>query len=110
MEQQKLPNVNIVIVMGIASIVLCWCYGILGLILAVVGLILANKATSTYKNNPELYSDYGTLKIGKVLLIVGIILNILFILFVIWIISIVGWENLQNQELMQERLEEYFNQ
>ena len=36
MEQQKLPNVTLILVLGIASIILCWCYGVLGLILSII--------------------------------------------------------------------------
>lgn len=31
MEQQKLPNATIILVLGILSIVTCCCYGIVGL-------------------------------------------------------------------------------
>ena len=108
MEEQKLPNVTVILVLGIASIVLCWCYGVLGLILSVVGLILAASSKKAYLQSPENYSDYNTLKTAKIIAIVGLVLNILFILFIVYIISLVGWEVLQSgdQELIQEKMEE----
>ena len=111
MEQQKLPNTTLIIVLSIASILLCWCYGILGIILSVVALILANTSKKVYVQNPELYSDYGTVKTGRVIAIIGLILSLLTILFFVWIISIVGWDLLmsQDQELIQERMNDYFN-
>ncbi len=41
--QIPLPNATTVLVFGIISIVLCWCHGIFGLILAIIALVLANK-------------------------------------------------------------------
>ena len=112
MEQQKLPNVTIIIVLGIASILLCWCYGVLGLILSAIALILAAGSKKIYLQNPEDYSDYGTLKIGKIIAIIGLILNILLLLFVVWFIASVGWEVLQSgdQELIREKMEELLGQ
>jgi hypothetical protein len=112
MEQQKLPNGTVTLVMGILSLVGCCFYGIPGLIFGVIALILAGKSTSLYKENPELYSDYGNVKIGRVLGIIGIVLSIFYLLCLAWMISIIGWEVLQSgdQELIQEALEEYFNQ
>ena len=111
MEQEKLPNSTLILVFGILSIVTCCCYGVLGIIFGTVALILANKATATYNENPENYSDLGNVKTGKILSIIGIILSILFILFLIWIASVIGWELLQSgdEELIRERMEEYLN-
>ena len=108
MEQQKLPNATLILVFGIISIVTCCCYGIIGLIFGIVGLILANKATKIYAVNPSNYEGYNNVKLGKTLSIIGIVLNILVIIFFIWIISIIGWDALQDEELMRERMEDYF--
>ncbi len=108
MEQQKLPNATLILVFGIISIVTCCCYGIIGLIFGIVGLILANKATNIYAVDPSNYEGYNNVKLGKTLSIIGIVLNILVIIFFIWIISIIGWDALQDEELMRERMEDYF--
>lgn len=112
MEQQKLPNVTVILVLGIASIFLCWCYGILGLILSVVALVLAGSSKKSYLQSPEDYSDYGSLKTAKVIAIIGLILNVLFLFFIIWMISVLGWEVLQSgdEELIRERMEELLGQ
>ncbi|MEJ1223399.1 CCC motif membrane protein [Sediminicola sp. 1XM1-17] len=111
MEQHKLPNATLIIVLSIASIVLCWCYGILGLILSVIALILANKSANLFKANPEMYTDYNSVKTGKVLAIIGLVLNIMVILMFIWVISIIGWDAImsQDEELIRERMEDYLN-
>ena len=42
--KQPLPNATAVLVLGIISIVGCFCYGIVGLICGIIALILASKA------------------------------------------------------------------
>lgn len=106
MEQEKLPNGTLILVFGILSIVTCCCYGVLGLIFGVIALVLAKKATDLYKQNPEMYSDYGNVKTGRVLAIIGIVLSVLYLLMTIGVISFFGWEAMNNPELMQERMED----
>ena len=65
MEKQQLPNSTLILVFGIVSIVTCCCYGIIGLIFGIIALVLASKATKLYVANPDLYSDYNNVKIGK---------------------------------------------
>ncbi|MDO1514186.1 CCC motif membrane protein [Maribacter confluentis] len=112
MEQQKLPNVTLILVLGIASIILCWCYGILGLILSIIGLVLALNTTKLYNANPNDYTNYSALKTAKLVTIIGLVLNILFLLFMIWFIMWIGWDVImsQDQELIQERMNELLNQ
>jgi hypothetical protein len=61
-----------------------------------------------YALNPSIYEGYNNVKLGKTLSIIGIVLNVLIFIFFIWIISIIGWDALQNEELMRERMEDYF--
>ncbi|GAA5085752.1 hypothetical protein GCM10023210_06860 [Chryseobacterium ginsengisoli] len=101
---QKLPNATVVLVLGIVSIVTCCCYGVVGLIAAIIGLVLANKDLALYKQNPTEYSNYGNLNVGRILCIVGIVLNVLSVIYYIYIISSVGMDALSNPELLQERI------
>ena len=110
MEQQKLPNANLVLIMGILSIVGACCYGLPGLIFGLIGLIVGVKDTKTYKQTPENYSNYGNVQAGKIMAIIGIILSLFMIVTVIYILSLIGWDALQDPELMQERLEELRSQ
>ena len=110
MEQQKLPNSTLILVFGILSIVTCCCYGIIGLVLGVVAIVLASKATQLYLANPEGYTGYSNVKTGKILAIIGIILSVLYLLLIVWIISIFGLDSLQDQELLQERMREFLEQ
>ncbi len=107
MEQQKLPNSTLILVFGIISIVTCCCYGIVGLIFGIIALVLANKATKLYAENPDMYDGIKNVKTGKILAIIGIILNVLYLLFSLWAISTFGWEALQDPDQMRELLEQY---
>ena len=80
-----LPNSSTVLVLGIVSIVLCWCHGIIGLILAIIALVLANKDLALYSQNPELYtqSSYNNLKSGRTIAIIGLVLAGLFFLLIV---------------------------
>lgn len=106
MNQQKLPNATASLILGILSIVGCFCYGLPGVILGAIGLILANKDEKLYKQNPSLYSDYGNLKAGKIMSIIGLVLGLLSLAIMVFYIAYFGWEVLSNPELMQEKLKE----
>jgi len=106
MEKQTLPNSTLILVFGILSIITCWCYGVLGLILGIVALVLANKAIALYKTAPENYLGFGNVKAGKIMAIIGIVLSVAYLIFIIWAISYIGWEAIQNPELMQEKINE----
>ncbi|UOK41930.1 MULTISPECIES: CCC motif membrane protein [Flavobacterium] len=108
--QQKLPNATPVLILGILSIITCCCYGIVSILLGGVGMYLANKDIKTYNENPSGYSNFNNIKTGKILCIIGIVLGVLYLIMVAWIISTFGWEALQDQELLQEKMREYFGQ
>ncbi|MEO6731071.1 MAG: CCC motif membrane protein [Ferruginibacter sp.] len=89
--QQNLPNATTVLVLGIISIVGSFCYGIVGLICGIIGLVLANKDRKLYNETPELYSSssFGTSNAGRTCAIIGIILStLIMVVFIIWIVII----------------------
>ena len=90
--QQTLPNSVGVLVLGILSIVFCWCYGVLGIILGVISIVLATGATKLYQSNPNAYSlaSYKNMKAGKVCAIIGICCGALFIVYIIIMVAIFG--------------------
>ncbi|MEZ4875450.1 MAG: CCC motif membrane protein [Flavobacteriaceae bacterium] len=78
MEQQKLPNATAILVLGILSIPFCCCFsGVGGLVFGIIALVMSKKATTTYLENPELYTGYQNVKTGKTLAIIGIVLSAL---------------------------------
>jgi len=106
MEKQKLPNGLIVLIFGILSILTCCFYGIPGFIFGVVALILAKKDLTIFYENPEMYANVSQIKTGRVLAIIGIILNVLYISLVVYFISVIGYEALQDETLLKEAIRE----
>lgn len=104
MEQQKLPNETAIIVLSIFGIICCWCFG-LGLIPSVIALVLAVNAQKLYRENPDMYTNSSTIKTGKILAIIGIVLGLYSIGSVIYQISTVGWEVMMEQS--REMMEQY---
>lgn len=90
--QVPIPNATGVLVLGILSIVLCMCYGIVGIILGIIALVLSGKGNALYKENPSRYtlSSYNNLKAGKICAIIGTILSVLMLVYFIVIIAFIG--------------------
>lgn len=88
----NLPNATAALVLGIISIVGAFCYGIIGLICGIIGLVLANKDRRLYQAAPELYSpsSFSTSNAGRVCSIVGIVIGSLFFLIIIIYLIFVG--------------------
>ncbi len=77
---------------GSLSIVFCFCYGIIGITLGIIALIMGNKAIKLYLNAPESYSEssYKNVKAGKTCAIIGLCLSSIYIIFLIIYIGILG--------------------
>lgn len=85
--QQHLPNATIVLVLGIVSIVLCFCCGLFGVISGIIGIVMANKDRRLLQTNPGAYTDSSikNLNAGRICAIIGTILSSLYLLFsIIW--------------------------
>ncbi len=99
-QQETLPNATTALVLGILSLIFCFAYGVPGLILGIIGLVLANKDRALYNINPTAYSknSYNNSNAGRVCSIIGICLSLVFILFVAAILifgfALGGFENI----------------
>jgi len=78
-----LPNATAALVLGIISIVGAFCYGI-GIILGIIGLVLANKDKKLLEANPDVYSQgsVSNLKAGRICSIVGIVVGAVFLVII----------------------------
>jgi hypothetical protein len=87
-----IPNSTAVLVLGIISIVTCFCYGLPGLICGIIALILSNKGFQAYRENPNAYSSasYSNLNAGRICAIIGVSLSGLYLLWVIIMFVIYG--------------------
>lgn len=86
-SKRQLPNATTVLVLGIISIVTSFCYGIVGIILGIIALVMAKKDLELYKENPEEYDGYSNLNAGRICAIIGLSMgSLFFIFFLIYII------------------------
>jgi len=83
--QIPVPNSVAVLVLGIISIVSCFCYGIIGIICGIIALVLADKGKNAYNSSPEDFtlSSFNNLKAGKICAIIGVSLSALYLIIVI---------------------------
>ena len=80
MDQQKLPNATISLVLGIVSFIGCCCTsGFGGVILSGIALFLAKKDEKKYAENPEAFSNYSQVKTAKIIAIIGMILGLIIV-------------------------------
>lgn len=84
-QPANLPNATASLVLGIISIVGAFCYGVVGVICGIIGLVMANKDRKAYQATPELYSasSFSTSNAGRVCSIIGLILGSLFVIIMI---------------------------
>jgi uncharacterized membrane protein len=93
MEQQKLPNVTLGLVLAIVSFLCCCFAGIPGALVAAVAFFILRKDEKKYMENPEIYSNYSQLKTAKIVAIIGMVIGVLYFLLSIYnIYQMGGWE------------------
>jgi hypothetical protein len=90
--QSSLPNNTAVLVLGIISIIGCFCYGFPGLICSIIALVLAGKDKKLYLQNPAAFTpaSYSNIKTGRVCAIIGLSLSAIYALVVIILLIIFG--------------------
>jgi sugar phosphate permease len=103
----ELPNATAILVLGIISIVGCFCYGTVGLICGIIAMVLASKAKKLVEINPDMYSEGSVknMKAGRTCAIIGLILSALCLLFFIAYLVFFGtvlmssgeWQELMNR-------------
>jgi hypothetical protein len=106
MEQRKLPNATISLVLGIISFIAC-CFssGIGGVLLSGIALFLANKDKKLYDANPDDYDNYSQVKTAKIIAIIGLVLGgIILLVFIGAMVAFGGYSGYQEwvTEQMQQ--------
>ena len=98
-----LPNSTTVLVLGILSIVACWCFGLVGLIMGIIALVMAGKAGKDYMDYFGQYSEssYKNMQAGKICAIIGTCLSaIAFVYYMVYalimgaIFSFIPWKEI----------------
>ncbi len=100
MEQQKLPNAQISLILGIISFVACCCSsGLGGLLFSGIAFYLAKKDEKLYNENPDGYSNFSQLKTAKTVAIIGLVLAVIaFGMAIFQIVAAGGWEGYMEQQ------------
>lgn len=99
-SQIPVPNSTLILILGIASIVTCCCYGLIGIICAIITLVLAKTAKQTYEADPSLYtpSSYSNVNAGRVCGIIGLAMSAVYIVMIIIVMIVYGVAALANPE------------
>ena len=99
MNQNKLPADPLSLILGILALVIgiagCCCYGItaiIPLIMAIIGLVSANKSLREFGENPEAYNaqSRSNVNTAKIINIIAIVLNGLVVLFALAALAFYG--------------------
>ena len=85
-----LPNSTLVLVLGILSIVTCWVYGLIGVALAIIALVVSKKSIEQYNQSPDEYEGYGNLKAGRVMSIIGLVLSGIYFIIILIAFVLLG--------------------
>jgi hypothetical protein len=90
--QRDVPNATAILVLGIVSIVGCFCYGIIGLGCGIAALVMASKSLAEYNQNPSGFTNasYNNAKAGRICAIIGTIISGLAVLYWIFWAFVLG--------------------
>jgi ABC-type Fe3+ transport system permease subunit len=109
MEQQKLPNVTIALVLAILSI-LCCClpYGAGSILLGGIALYLVNKDKKILESsdNPDSFTNAKQLGTARIIAIIGLIIGVILLILAVYL-SVSGQDQVwvDYLEQMQRELE-----
>lgn len=91
-NKRDLPNASAVLILGIISIVGCFCSGLPGTICAIIALVLASKDKKLLQENPLAYTENSikNLESGRICAIIGLSVSALFIIGAIIYLVFIG--------------------
>jgi multisubunit Na+/H+ antiporter MnhG subunit len=102
--KEKLPHSQAALILGISSIITaCCCYGVVGIILGVIGIMQANKAVAVHNQDPDLYTGINNANTGKTTSVIGIVLGVIVIIVYLYMLNSGQYEIMMEQ--YQEMLE-----
>ena len=81
--RKPLPNATTVLVLGIISIPTSFCYGIVGIILGIIALVIAKKDLRLSKEFPGEYDGVENLNAGRICAIIGLSIGSLFFIIMV---------------------------
>lgn len=88
MYKEKLPYSQSALILGISSIVTaCCCWGVIGIILGIIGLSNANKAIRIHDEDPHSFDGINNAQTGRTTSIIGIVIGVVSMIWHIYILS-----------------------
>ena len=99
-KERRLPNATAVLVLGIASIALCCCYGLPGILTGIIALTLYRKDEKKFLNEDKNSADIRNLRTGRMLTIIGMSMSSIYFLYVLYAYFTIGAEALTNPKLL----------
>ena len=106
--KEKLPHSQAALILGISSIITaCCCYGVVGIILGVIGIMQANKAVAVHNQDPDLYTGINNANTGKTTSIIGVVLGVITVTVYLYILNSGQYEIMmeQYQEMLESQVE-----
>jgi len=91
MTTRKLPNATTIYLLSLLSLFVC-CFDGIGILPAPIAFILAGKSEKIYQENPDDYDTISKIKKGKIIAIIGIVLNLIIVGIAIWTLMTIGWD------------------
>lgn len=88
--KRDLDNSTAILVLGILSLIFCWCYGAIGLILGIIAVVMGNTQRKKYLECPADYteSSFRNVNSGRTCGIIAICLSAFILIF--WVLVILG--------------------
>ncbi len=84
---KKVPNEMAVLILGILSLVFCFAYGFIGLILGIIALVMHKKDKELYLSNPKAYeASFKNSNAGRICGLIGVILSSIYILILLIVV------------------------
>ena len=106
--KEKLPHSQAALILGISSIITaCCCYGVVGIILGVIGIMQANKAVAVHNQDPDLYTGINNANTGKTTSIIGVVLGVIVVIVYLYILNSGQYDIImeQYQEMLESQAE-----
>ncbi len=85
--KEKLPHSQASLILGIFSIITCWCYGLPGIILGIIGFVQGKKAIKIHNEDPDVFDGLGNANAGKIISIIGLVLSLIVLGIMLYAVS-----------------------
>jgi hypothetical protein len=105
MYKEKLPHSQSALILGISSIVTaCCCWGVIGVIIGIIGLYESNKAIAIHNENPNDFDGINNAQTGRTTSIIGIIIGVISMFWMIYMFKSGDYQMIYEQynQIMEE--------